>query len=88
MPVTNVAQIERFTKLCGATIPVSLRARLAAAGEDDAAVVATGIEWATEQSVALLRGGVPGIHFYTLNRSHSSQMVFENLYASGALARA
>jgi len=82
MPVTNVAQIERFTKLCGATIPAELRARLADAGEDDAAVVAVGIEWATEQSLALLRGGAPGIHFYTLNRSHSTMFVFERLKAA------
>ncbi len=82
MPVTNVGQIERFTKLCGATIPAALRARLAAAGEDDAAVVAVGIDWATEQSLALLRGGAPGIHFYTLNRSHSTMFVFERLKAA------
>jgi len=82
MPVTNVAQIERFTKMCGATIPAALRARLADAGEDDAAVVTVGIEWATEQSLELLRGGAPGIHFYTLNKSHSTWFVFERLKAA------
>jgi len=79
MPVTNVAQLERFTGLCGASIPAELRARLAAAGEDEAAVVAVGVDWATEQCRALLAGGAPGVHFYTLNRSHSTRRVFERL---------
>jgi methylenetetrahydrofolate reductase (NADPH) len=79
MPVTNAAQIERFTALCGASIPQPLRDRLAEAHDDDGSVVATGIEWATEQCRALLAGGAPGIHFYTLNRSYATQQVFLNL---------
>ena len=88
MPITNAAQIQRFTSMCGASIPGPLRARLEQVKDDDDAVVALGVEWATEQCRRLLAGGAPGIHFYTLNRSHSAQRVFENLYATGALARA
>lgn len=86
MPVTNVAQIERFTALCGASIPQRLRDRLEAVRDDDGAVVATGIEWATEQCRALLDGGAPGVHFYTLNRSRATQQIFLNLrnHGSGA----
>ncbi|MGH2500279.1 MAG: methylenetetrahydrofolate reductase [NAD(P)H] [Candidatus Limnocylindria bacterium] len=82
MPVTNIAQLERFTTMCGASIPAALRARLAAAAADEGAVVAEGIAWATDQCRALLEGGAPGIHFYTLNRSHSTWRVFENLRAA------
>src|SRR5438552_6157794 len=86
MPVTNVAQIHRFTSMCGASIPASLRDLLDRVKDDEAAVVAVGVEWGRDQARRLLEGGAPGIHFYTLNRSHSAQMVFENLYSSGALA--
>jgi methylenetetrahydrofolate reductase (NADH) len=81
MPVTNVGQLERFTSMCGASIPQKLRERLARIRDDDQAVISTGIEWATDQCRALLAGGAPGIHFYTLNRSLSTRMVYLNLQA-------
>ncbi|MBI2320146.1 MAG: methylenetetrahydrofolate reductase [NAD(P)H] [Betaproteobacteria bacterium] len=82
MPVTNVSQIERFTSMCGASIPAALQASLDAVRDDEEAVVATGIEWASEQCRRLLEGGAPGIHFYTLNRSRSSRTVYLNLNGS------
>jgi len=82
MPVTNVAQIERFTQMCGATIPPALQEQLDAARDDEEAVIATGIAWATEQCQALLAGGAPGIHFYTLNRSRATRTIFLNLQSS------
>ncbi len=75
MPVTNVAQIERFTKMCGARIPEALAARLGRHREDAAAVMATGIEHAIVQCRGLLEGGAPGIHFYTLNKSHATRSI-------------
>ena len=85
MPVTNVAQIERFTTMCGARIPASLRDLLAQAGEDELAVTAVGIEWATDMCRTLLAGGAPGLHFYTLNRSHSTQEIVGLLRQAGRL---
>ena len=79
MPITNVSQLERMTTMCGCRIPEALRTRLEQVRTDDAAVVSTGIEWATDQARALLAGGAPGIHFYTLNRSLSTRMVYLNL---------
>src|SRR4029078_2019240 len=79
MPVTNVAQIHRFKSMCGASIPPSLRDLLDGVKDDEAAVVAVGIEWASAQARRLLAGGAPGVHFYTLSRSHSSQTVVQNL---------
>jgi methylenetetrahydrofolate reductase (NADPH) len=81
MPVTGIAQIERFTSMCGATIPAELRRRLDAVQDDEQAVIATGIVWATDQCRALLAGGAPGIHFYTLNRSLSTRVIYQNLKA-------
>ncbi len=79
MPVTNVGQLERFTTMCGTRIPEALRARLAEVRDDEQQVIAAGIDWATEQCRALLDGGAPGIHFYTLNRSLSTRMVYQRL---------
>jgi methylenetetrahydrofolate reductase (NADPH) len=86
MPVTNVAQFERFSKM-GATIPAALRERLAHVDGDDKAVVRVGVEWATEQAEALLAGGAPGIHFYTLNRSFATREIFTRLKAERAPVR-
>jgi methylenetetrahydrofolate reductase (NADPH) len=79
MPITNVAQIERFTSLCGAHIPAELQARLDAVRDDEAAVRAIGIAHATAQCTELLERGAPGIHFYTLNQSPATRAVFERL---------
>lgn len=79
MPITNVAQIERFTKMCGASIPSKLWARLQDHRDDTDAVTRIGIEHATRQCRELLDAGVPGIHFYTLNRSRSTRTILTNL---------
>ena len=86
MPITNVAQIERFTTICGACIPDQLRERLDRVRDDDEAVIETGVDWATRQCRTLLAGGAPGIHFYTLNRSRATRQVFENLQGTVAPA--
>ena len=79
MPVTNTAQIKRFTQMCGAAIPGPLLAKLEAVAGDAQAVVEVGIDHATRQCRALLEGGAPGIHFYTLNRSLSTRKILANL---------
>ena len=79
MPITNVSQIERFTKMCGATIPEELRERLHAVQDDPAVVMATGIEHAITQCRELLEGGAPGLHFYTLNKSHATRSILAAL---------
>ncbi len=75
MPITNVAQIERFTSMCGARIPEDLRERLKAVEDDPGAVMATGIEHALKQCRELLDKGAPGLHFYTLNKSHATRTI-------------
>jgi methylenetetrahydrofolate reductase (NADPH) len=82
MPVTGYAQLKRFTGLCGTSIPPELDERLAAVQNDAAKVAAVGIDWATRQCRQLLDGGAPGIHFYTLNRSHSTSEILSRLRAA------
>ena len=79
MPITNVGQIERFTRMCGATIPEELSERLHSVAEDPAVVMATGIEHAITQCRELLEKGAPGLHFYTLNKSHATRSILAAL---------
>lgn len=75
MPITNTAQIERFTTMCGSTIPKDLEERLRRAAEEPGAVMAAGLERAIEQCRELLDRGAPGLHFYTLNKSDATRSV-------------
>ncbi|MCE9594392.1 MAG: methylenetetrahydrofolate reductase [NAD(P)H] [Planctomycetes bacterium] len=75
MPITNVSQIERFTKMCGASIPHGLLENLREEQTDPTAVMAIGIEHAIRQCRGLLEAGAPGIHFYTLNKSHATRSI-------------
>jgi methylenetetrahydrofolate reductase (NADPH) len=79
VPILSASQIKRFTALCGARIPEPLAARLEELGDNDAAVTEFGIEYATHQCEELLRQGAPGIHFYALNKAHSTVRVMQNL---------
>ena len=79
VPILNAQGIIKFTQTCGAKIPPPLRAKLDALGADDEAAAEFGIEYATRQCDELLRAGVPGLHFYTLNKSRSTVQVLKNL---------
>lgn len=79
MPILNLKQIKRFTKMCGATVPEDLLARLESVQDDPEAVRQIGIDHATAQCENLLVEGAPGIHFYTLNRSRATLSVLERL---------
>ena len=77
--ILNATQITKFTQLCGSKIPAPLRQQLDQLGNDEVAATEFGIEYATRQCEELLRAGVPGLHFYTLNKSHSTVRILKNL---------
>jgi methylenetetrahydrofolate reductase (NADPH) len=79
VPILNGSQIRKFTALCGARIPAELATKLEELGDDEAGVTAFGIEYAARQCAELLRNGAPGIHFYTLNKAHSTVQVLKRL---------
>ncbi|MDD5629037.1 MAG: methylenetetrahydrofolate reductase [NAD(P)H] [Elusimicrobia bacterium] len=79
MPVTSYSQLRRFTTLCGVAIPPRMAEELEAIQGDPEAVVRYGIEWSTRQCRELLDRGAPGVHFYTLNRSHSTTEILAAL---------
>jgi len=77
--ILSATQIVKFTQMCGAKIPPALRSKLDVLASDDEAAAKFGIEYATRQCEELLRAGVPGLHFYTLNKAHSTVQVLTNL---------
>lgn len=79
IPVINVKQIKRFTKMCGATIPAPFISRLEEVQDDNEAVQKVGVEHATRQCEELLSNGAPGVHFYTLNRCNATLRILENI---------
>jgi methylenetetrahydrofolate reductase (NADPH) len=79
MPVTNYAQIRRIATLCKARLPDSFTRAFEAAGDDEAAQFEAGVEFATRQVRELLDAGVPGIHFYVLNKSPATVRVLRDV---------
>ena len=75
MPVTSVKGIKRMAAMNGNRIPEEYLAELDAVQHDDEAVHRLGVSWATEQCVELVERGVPGIHFYTLNKSPATREI-------------
>jgi methylenetetrahydrofolate reductase (NADPH) len=83
MPITSYEQLNRFIRLCGTTVPMRLQLQLEKIKDDHEACAALGVAHATVQCVELLSRGVPGIHFYTLNKSPSTRMIVSALRARG-----
>lgn len=79
MPVLSLKQIQRFTALCGATLPKQLVTRLEAAVEE--VVETIGIDWALTQIRGLLANGAPGYHLYVLNRARAALALTAGLAA-------
>jgi methylenetetrahydrofolate reductase (NADPH) len=88
MPITNVAQIRRFTSMCGASIPEGLLRELELRSDQPEAVADFGVAYATMQCADLLANGAPGIHFYTLNRSPSTRAILSALRVMAPWRRA
>lgn len=79
MPITNYYQLARFSDNCGAEIPRWVRKRLEAYGNDLKSIRAFGEEVVTGLCKRLVEQGVPGLHFYTLNRAEPSIAIWKNL---------
>lgn len=79
LPITNVKQLRRMAELGGTPIPNSIENRISAVAEDSDSVRREGIEIAIEICQALLSGGVPGLHFYTMNSARSTMEIVKRL---------
>jgi methylenetetrahydrofolate reductase (NADPH) len=88
MPITSYAQIKRFCEICQATIPEPLASAMDALGGDEQAEFELGVAYAARQCDELLAAGVPGIHFYTLNRAPATRAILGALRAARPWERA
>ena len=79
MPITDFARIQRITAMCGSSFPEKLAQQLAAVQDDKDAQFEIGVEHAIAQCVQLKAAGVPGIHFYALNKSDACHRILTAL---------
>src|SRR5574337_1966572 len=82
LPVVNLGQIQRITSMCGATIPVSFLAELEANRDDPDGQAGVGVRYAIRQRRELLDAGIPGLHFYLLNKSEATFQILQALKLS------
>jgi methylenetetrahydrofolate reductase (NADPH) len=82
MPITNYAQLARFSDGCGAEIPRWIRKRLEAYGDDRASIRAFGLDVVAALCEQLLAAGAPGLHFYTMNQSEATVALWQRLQLS------
>ena len=83
LPVLNSSQVRRFTTLSGSKIPPALDQLLDKYADNDDSARDMGVEYATAQVRELWDAGVPGVHFYVLNRSYSVSRILDNLQLPG-----
>ena len=88
MPITSYAQIRRFCEICQATIPKPLADAMEALDGDERAEFELGVAYAARQCEELLAAGVPGIHFYTLNKAPATRAILGALRAAKPWERA
>jgi methylenetetrahydrofolate reductase (NADPH) len=88
IPVATFAQTKRICQLCDASIPAHLERAFAAAAGDERAEFEIGIAFAAQQCAELLGAGVPGIHFYALNRAPATRAILSALHAARPWERA
>jgi methylenetetrahydrofolate reductase (NADPH) len=79
MPVTNYAQVRRIASLCKARLPEAFTGPFEEAGADEGAQFEAGVTYAARQVEELIAAGVPGIHFYVLNKSPATVRVLEHV---------
>jgi len=80
MPIATVSGIRRMASVNRTSFPPELEAELERVDGDDIATHVLGVRWATQQCEELLERGVPGIHFYTLNKSPATREIYQQLF--------
>ena len=83
MPITNFANLRRFSEMCGAELPRWMVKSLQDFGDDHASIAAFGVEVVTRLCERLLAGGAPGLHFYTMNQHEAVSAICVNLAIHG-----
>jgi methylenetetrahydrofolate reductase (NADPH) len=79
MPITNYTQLMRFSEMCGAEIPRWVKLKLASFGDDTESIRAFGLDVVAALCDQLLKGGAPGLHFYSLNQAAPTMAILQRL---------
>ena len=79
MPIASFSKLARFSDACGAEIPRWIRRKLEGFGDDTASIRSFGLDVVTQLCDQLLRGGAPGLHFYTLNQAGPTSIIWQRL---------
>ena len=79
MPIMEFGKLKRFSDLCGAEVPRWLYKRLESYSDDIESIRQFGVEMVTTMCERLVKGGAPGLHFYTLNRAEEASSIINNL---------
>jgi methylenetetrahydrofolate reductase (NADPH) len=79
MPVTDFGRIKRITAMCGSSFPNEFASALEAVKEDKVGQFEVGVDWAVEQCRDLLDEGVPGMHFYVLNKAAATEQILDGM---------
>lgn len=79
MPITNYAQLVRFSDMCGAEIPRWVRLKLASFGDDSASIKDFGLDVVSAMCERLIKGGAPGLHFYSMNQAGATTALWERI---------
>jgi methylenetetrahydrofolate reductase (NADPH) len=79
MPISNFSQLSRFSAACGADIPRWLARKMESYMDDTASIKAFGLDFVSGMCDKLLRGGAPGLHFYTLNQASLTSAIWQRL---------
>jgi methylenetetrahydrofolate reductase (NADPH) len=85
MPITQYSKLVRFSDMCGAEIPRWIRKRFEAYGDDHESIQSFGVELVYDLCERLIKGGAPGLHFYTLNHSETSLILIKLLQQNNVL---
>lgn len=80
LPVTNYKTLEKMATLCKVVIPSGMSETLYKHKDDKDYIKKFGIEYASKQCEELVKSGVPGLHFYTLNKAEAVSRILSNLY--------
>jgi methylenetetrahydrofolate reductase (NADPH) len=83
MPILNLRSMHRMVELSGREMPQEVLDRIEPLADTPEALRSEGIQISIELCQALLEGGAPGLHFYTLNRSKATREIFEALKVNG-----
>ena len=79
MPINNFAQLARFSDACGAEIPRWLRQRLTEYIDDTKSMQAFTLDFLTDFTQKLIESGLPGLHFYSMNRVEPTLTICQRL---------